>query len=144
MVQMLTEDQVVDAVCRDLEDRGYEIHSRATTKDHGIDITAAKGRRLLVIEAKGATSNLRSSNRFGRPFTRSQCRTHVVAAFITAAALVSDSAIQAGRRVAIALPSDRIHREFISKIATSLQRLGIGVIWVDARRQVTYDAPWQL
>src|SRR5262249_51158705 len=41
-VAMLTEDAVVGAVCRSLEEHGYEIVTRALATEHGHDIVAVK------------------------------------------------------------------------------------------------------
>lgn len=38
------------------------------TSEPGIDIIAVRDGFTLLIEAKGETSTLRSSNRFGKPF----------------------------------------------------------------------------
>jgi hypothetical protein len=141
---MLTEDQVVSAVCRDLRTRGYEIVTRATTKQRGIDIAATSGTQSLVVEAKGATSNRPSSNRFGKPFTKRQCCTHVGVAFFTAAALMNERTRGIKRRVAIALPANKHHQEYVDRIARPLRALGIAVIWVDSRRRVTYSATWKI
>jgi Holliday junction resolvase-like predicted endonuclease len=51
---ILTEDQVVDAVCRTLESDGYSIAQRALATQHGYDIVARKNGVELIIEAKGA------------------------------------------------------------------------------------------
>ena len=141
---MLTEDKVIAAVCSDLEARGYEILTRATTKQRGIDIAAASGTQSLFVEAKGETSNRRSSNRFGKPFTKRQCCTHVGVAFFAAAALMNGQKRGRKRRVAIALPANKHHQEYVDKIARSLRALGIGIIWVDSRRRVTYSATWKI
>lgn len=141
---MLTEDDVVAAVCRNLKKRGYEITGRATTKQRGIDITATNKRRTLVVEAKGATSNRCSSNRYGKPFTKGQCCTHVGVAFYTAASLTRARNGKDTRRVAIALPDNDHHREYVSKIATALRALGIGLIWVSSSHQVRWVAPWRI
>ena len=143
---MLTEDDVVAAVCRDLENRGYKIKGRATTKQRGIDITATNKRHTIVVEAKGATSNRRSSARYGKPFTKRQCCTHVGVAFFTAASLTQPRK-QAGKRqvVAIALPDNVHHREYVNKIASPLRALRIGLIWVSlSPGRVRYVTPWKI
>ena len=78
--QMITEDQVVDAVCHELEAQGWVITRRATTTERGADIVARRHGRDLIVEAKGGTSASASSNRFGRSFsaTRTMMQVRVV------------------------------------------------------------------
>lgn len=143
-IYMLTEDDVVAAACRDLKNRGCEITERATTRQRGIDITASNKRHTIVIEAKGATRNRCSSKRYGEPFTKRQCSTHVGVAFFTAASLLAARKPGQTRRVAIALPDNPHHREFADRIAPALRTLGIGLIWVNSSRRVKYVAGWQV
>jgi len=52
---VLTENDVIDAVCDYLEAAGYEILQRSHTKQKGTDIIAKRpeGPGRLLIEAKG-------------------------------------------------------------------------------------------
>jgi len=55
---MLTENGVVDAVCRHLQQNGWHVNHRCTTNDRGVDVIAthpASG-AVLRVEAKGQTS----------------------------------------------------------------------------------------
>jgi Holliday junction resolvase-like predicted endonuclease len=142
---MLTEDEVVDAVCSFLESCGYRIVRRATTMERGDDIVAAKGddRFTLHVEAKGETSNRRNSARFGKPFDAAQCRDHVANAFFAAAAQLS--APQSGaRRVGIALPDTRRHNNCVAKIQRAVDLLEIAIFWVTADRRVRLASKWPL
>jgi hypothetical protein len=87
---VLTEDDLVDAVCDHLETAGYEIMRRCATTQRGDDIVAVRRRSsiALYIEAKGETSNRPTSKRYGKAFSRSQCRDHVANAFYTAARMM--------------------------------------------------------
>lgn len=80
------------------------------------------------------------------PFTRNQVRTHVAVAFYTAAKLLREPPPVSGqrRRVAIALPDNQHHAEFILAISKPLTSLGIGVFWVTEARVVRFDGPWRL
>lgn len=143
---MLTEDDVVNAVCAHLTAAGYEIKRKAATTERGDDIVAVRRRSpvALYIEAKGETSNRRTSNRYGQPFSRSQCRDHVANAFYTAAKMADRKRLPKGGSVGIALADTRLHREFVNNVQQALDRLGIGVFWVDTSHRVGLTAKWKL
>ena len=67
---MLTESDVIATVCDYLRAEGYEIRQQLTETEH--DIIAVRGDETLLIEAKGETSSKEGTNRFGKPFKRSQ------------------------------------------------------------------------
>jgi hypothetical protein len=137
---MLTEDDVVDAVCRHLEQRGWRIQSRCGTNERGVDVVAshpASGISLRV-EAKGETSAKAHTNRWGRPFDNAQVSDHVAKAFFTAAST------PVNERAAMALPDTRLHREHVGRIAAAVQKLGIALMWVRPDHSVDVEAPWSL
>lgn len=137
---MITEDQVVDAICRVLVSRGYVIKQRATVVQHGNDIVAYKNERDLVIEAKGAGSSKTGTARFGREFNSGQVVDHVAKAVLKALRITSLGEARAG----IALPENELHLREIQQVATALRQAEIGVFWVDERLRVRVDAPWEL
>jgi len=137
---MITEDQVVDAVCRTLVTHGYLIKQRATVMQHGYDIVAHKNERDLVIEAKGAGSSKVGTARFGKEFNSGQVFDHVAKAVLKALRVSSLSEARAG----IALPDNEPHRREVEQVAIALRRAGIGVFWVNEQRDVRVDAPWEL
>ena len=122
---MITEDQVVDAVCIDLEAHGWVIVRRASTQQRGADIVARRDDRDLVVEAKGGTSARATSSRFGKPFNAGQVHSHVGRALVEALVAVSSGALGA-----IALPDERLHRTLIGKMSKALDRAGVHVLWV--------------
>jgi hypothetical protein len=131
---MLIESQVVDAVCRLLSEKGFAIVQRLPPTKHGVDIIARSANQPpteLWVEAKGATSERKGSKRFGKPFDSAQVNIHVAEAFYTAAKHVK-TPVEHGRRiVAIALPSDVLHRRYVAPIQPALDALSIGVLWVE-------------
>lgn len=139
-VESLTENDVVDRVCQFLENHGWGIRTRATTVEHGVDVEAVQDARRILLEAKGETSAIITSARFGKPFTRNQIYSHVSRAFYTAASLQSqdDRAL-----TAVALPDTPNHRHFVGRIQPALERLAIGVFWVSPDG-VEVVAPWQI
>jgi hypothetical protein len=134
---MLTENDVVDAVCDYLEAAGYKILMRATTSERRIDIVARlpEGSGRLLIEAKGETSSKSKTAGFGRPFDSAQTKVHVAEAFYAAACLHAahhSSSDSAG----IALPDTPRHRELLNRIKPVIDSLGIVVYFVQRDRSV--------
>ena len=134
VVWRLTENHVVDAVCRYLQTRGFEIVERATTAQRGRDVLARRdsprGPIELAVEAKGATSSKPGTQRHGKPFNSNQVLSHVARAFYTAAS------IEAPAYAAIALPNTPIHQARVAAIDSALDRLGISLLWVGANDSV--------
>jgi hypothetical protein len=130
---LLTEDDVIDSVCRYLKRAGWRIDSCAKTTERGYDIAARLRPALkLFVEAKGETSNRASSARYGKPFSSSQFQDHVAKAFYSAAA-----SIGVGQAAAIALPDNKDHRKYIDKVQKAIKKLGIWVFWVASDRRVS-------
>ncbi|MEK4248209.1 hypothetical protein [Paenibacillus sp. FSL W7-1287] len=127
---MLTENDVIAAVCNKLENMNFEIRQRLHTSEQGIDIIAVKGNFTLMIEAKGETSALGTSSRYGKPFNRNQIKNHVGKALLAASKLISSYRDSVGYGVAIALPDNYGHRKIIGEIEYALKKLGVYVFWV--------------
>ena len=102
--------------------------------EHGDDIVAVRGSDRLIVEAKGQTSALATSARYGQPFSGGQVKSHVGQAVLRSLRVVSDR-----HRACIALPDDRPHRAEVDKIAPALRQLDVGVFWVDAERRVLLE-----
>lgn len=123
---MLTEDDVIMAVAKHLEDAGWQIKEIKSTKERGRDLLAIKDGGSLAVEAKGGTSSKPRTSRYGKPFTNSQKVNHVAMAFHTAARVFSSGQHQAG----IAFPADDGHRKLVDDIAPALETLGVAVFLV--------------
>ena len=85
---MLNEHQVIEYLCKFLKDKRYKIKKLSTPTEHGVDILAEApdGKKMLYVEAKGATSSKRGTRRFGHPdgFDSSQWADHIAKAFSNA------------------------------------------------------------
>lgn len=127
---MLTENDIVLAVEQHFAARGYTIRQVKQTTEHGTDVVAENVAEVWYVEAKGATSSKQHTNRFGKPFTLNQINSHVSRAVFTAMTVLDESPGER-TRAALALPDDRGHRAMIGRIAQSLARLGIRVLWVN-------------
>jgi hypothetical protein len=133
----LTEDEVVDAVCRTLASDGYVIEQRALSTQHGYDIVARRGGVALIIEAKGAGSSKAGTARYGREFTANQVFDHVAKAVLKALRVVSADEARAG----IALPDNASHRREVAQVMPALTEARVIVFWVDDNGGVRVDAP---
>jgi hypothetical protein len=133
----LTEDKVVDAVCRALASDGYVIEQRALATQHGYDIVARKDGVALIVEAKGAGSSKAGTARYGKEFNPNQVFDHVAKAVLKALRVVSAGDARAG----IALPDNVSHRRQIELVASALERAEVIVFWVDETGRVRVDSP---
>lgn len=91
---------------------------------------AEKKNEVLYIEAKGNTSSMSPSKRFGMPFTNNQIKTHIASAILASMKVASSKPAQEKTRVAIALPDTDAHRKIIRLIKEGLATLAIQVFWV--------------
>ena len=89
---MLTESDVIKAVCRFLGSRGYRVTQALNEMQTGDDIVAwsADGKKIMI-EAKGETSSKSHTSRFGKPFSSGQVLDHVSKAFYRAAAYAAEN-----------------------------------------------------
>ena len=123
---MLNENDVIAIVVTYLEESNWEIIRTSNTRQTGPDIEATSrvSIRHLYVEAKGATSSKKASNRYGKPFNRSQVMDHVAKSFYVAA---RDSAEHLS---AIAVPRNSEHKDLMEAIQPALNKLKIAVFWV--------------
>lgn len=135
----MNEDEVVAAVSAFLKGDGWTIVSQCSAKDRGIDVVAQRDGEQCFIEAKGSTSSMEGSARFGKPFTKSQVFDRVAKAFYTAACLrqqKGDKAI-----VGFALPNEPTFRGYAAKVAKSAAKLQLRFYWVQSNGAVKSDFP---
>jgi hypothetical protein len=130
---MLTENDVVTAVCDFLEGHRWKIVSRCDANQRGIDVVAERRGQRLLIEAKGGTSSKSITRRYGKAFNTAQVSDHVANAVFTAMELLS---AEPHALVAVALPDDRPHQRQLEGVESALERLGIGAIWVSEDRPI--------
>jgi Holliday junction resolvase-like predicted endonuclease len=137
---MLTEDEVVAAVCSYLQAHDYEIVTRALATEHGHDVVAEKNGTQLFVEAKGAGSSKEGTARYGKAFTRNQVFDHVAKAVLKAMRIISAGS----GRAAVALPDNEDHRREIDQIREALHGAGIAAFLVSDSAEVRLDSPWPL
>lgn len=127
---MLTENNIIELVCRYLEDDGYKINQSLKTTQRGIDIIAFKDGITWKIEAKGATSSKEKSNRYGKGFDKNQVKTHVSVALYAISKLITLDDDRNNNCYGLALPFDEKHKLIISEIKKVLELIGITIFWV--------------
>ncbi|MFB5088317.1 hypothetical protein PGC35_14120 [Psychrobacillus sp. PGGUH221] len=127
---MLTENDVISAVCRYLQNMNFEIRQALHTSEKGIDIIAKKDEFSLFIEAKGATSALKTSSRYGKLFNKSQIKSHVGQALLAVMKIATEYSEVENVKIGIALPDNEGHRELISEISFAIEKLCIYIFWV--------------
>jgi hypothetical protein len=139
---MLTENDVIDAVCKFLTARGFQIVQRRSTQETGDDLVAerTKPEQLRIsIEVKGETSARETSARFGSGFNSAQINVHVAEAVYRALAVLSRNQ---GEHAGIALPASAHHKRRIDLVRPLLRKLDVAVFWVNHEGEATCDSPW--
>ena len=127
---MLTENDIVEKVTDFLEKKGYRITQSLTTNQQGIDIIAETESETLYIEAKGETSSVETSKRYGLPFNRNQVKSHISVALLATMKVISSLPSGNKTKVGIALPDTSEQRIVINKIIPALNKLDIRIYWV--------------
>lgn len=132
---MLTENDIVDAVQRQLEAKGFKVTQALSTDERGVDLVAEHpgSASPVLVEAKGATSSKPGSARFGKEFSTSQVRDHVANAMFKAAKLLTDAP---HARVVVALPDSERHLRQVEEARAGFARLGVEVWFVSEAREV--------
>lgn len=142
-VKMITENEVVEAVAKYLIFTGFKVKQKLLSSEKGDDIVAFCPKRKVYvhIEAKGETSAVKSSKRYGKPFNVSQVKDHVANAFYRAAKMLGNKT-HMEILIGIALPDNTLHRETVNHIMPSLKILSIEVFWVNSDLSVTVNKNW--
>lgn len=137
---MLTESEVIEAVCAFLTDKGFRVTQRLSEKQTGVDIVAVAPNtgRKVTIEAKGETSSQKHTKRYGKTFNTGQVISHVSRAIYCGLRDVS-----ADLQTGIALPRNDAHVACVQKILPALKKLGIEVFWVLPDKTVQSENIWK-
>jgi len=136
---MLVDSDIVDAVCSYISALGYQIHQRLPPTKQGVDIIASRPHKPqeLWIEAKGETSERKSSKRYGEPFDSAQVSIHVAEAVYSAIKHLAATPAGTDRAVGIALPANDLHIRYAGAVMPVLLKLGLIVLWVRQDKSVT-------
>jgi hypothetical protein len=133
---VVTENEVIEAVAAYLEQQHYRIEQKLRTGERGIDLIARapKVKRRLLVEAKGGTSSMEHTNRFGEGFNTGQINSHLAVALYQTVKMQTK---YPGDAVAIALPDTPKQRACVEGIRPALDKLDIAVFFVAADRTVS-------
>jgi len=126
---MLDENQVIDIICNHLEKQDYTIEQKLHTTEKGIDIIALNNRdgTRLIIEAKGGTSSRIGSNRYGKPYTKSQLFDRVSKGMYTSLKMYSENIGDSKIITAMAFPDLAEIRKLLEPIKPFFNNLGIKI-----------------
>ncbi len=136
----MNENDVVNSICWLLEKHGYSVISKKNTYQQGVDITAkhTTSGEMFFVEAKGNTSSKDNTAKFGQPFSNSQVKNHVSAAFFCVAKIREENPCE-NTRVAIAVPDNTNYRSNLEKIKNTLSVLRVEVIYVSESLAANFD-----
>jgi len=137
---MLTESQVIAAVCRFLKKNGFRVTQHLSETQHGRDIVAISrnGKQEITIEAKGETSSMAHTRRYGKLFNSGQVGDHVAKALYCAARDASLDML-----AGVAFPKNAAHVNCVQKILPALKKLRIEVFWVRSDKSVEVERVWK-
>jgi len=113
---MLTENDVIDAVCSMLKVQGYDIKQILKGNKPGDDIVAIKHgntTRHLFIEAKGETSGAKNSKNCGKLFESADIWIYTAEALYKAAEVLSREIGNHKMLAGVALPNNKTYRSAI-------------------------------
>jgi hypothetical protein len=130
----MTEDFVVESLCKWLESKDYKIRSSCLGAARGNDIEAVKNGALLIVEAKGAKGKLSTTTR--PKFDSGQIKTHLGKAIVK---VLEQKTLNPGAEIAIAHPYDDYLMGVLSTIRPEIKRMGIKMYWVKDQESVFED-----
>ena len=118
----LTEDETVELLMIYLKSEGYKILDYCKGHRRGIDITAEKNNRKLLIEVKGARANHNSKIKKRSYFDSGQIKDHFGKAIVKSLEVKSDNP---DCDIAIAHPDDELIKKHLDKSIKHLKQLDI-------------------
>jgi hypothetical protein len=121
LLTMLYEPDVSAIFVKYLENLGYKIRQELKPTERGVDIIAENDSEVLCIEVKGETSWLKTSKRFGKPFTSNQVVHHVARALYSSLKDFDKQAYGSKTKVAMAFPDTSEFRKRVTLISKSLK-----------------------
>ena len=142
---MLSEIDVINAVCKKLESLGYAIRQSNKTTEHVIDIIAVKGGTLpieLYIEAKGEMSIKSGTTRAGKKLDSADMQSNVAEALYKTVAILSLKAEHDQVMAGMAFPDNPEYREYVQIIEPVLNQLGIAIFWARQKSSVEIVSAW--
>jgi hypothetical protein len=137
---MLNENDIVDAVCEYIETKykHYKIDRRLSTGEQGIDIVAShpKHGTKIIVEAKGGTSSLPQSSKFGEPYNRSKVLHQTAIGLYQVLRRRDEYPSRRKTRIFLACPDTPLFREHLNPIKTFVRGFGIQILLVQENGEV--------
>lgn len=133
---MITENEVIESVAKHLIEDGWTIIQKLTTSQKGVDLIASKENKTLYIEAKGGTSSLASSSRYGKAFNGNQAKSHIGSALWKIGQMMTE---EPNGEFALALPNEKTHRLLINDIKAMLLKLNLKIFWVELNDRIEIE-----
>jgi len=130
----ITEEETVELLMIYLKSEGYKILDYCKGHRRGIDITAEKNNRKLLIEVKGARANHNSKIKKRSYFDSGQIKDHFGKAIVKSLEVKSDNP---DCDIAIAHPDDELIKKHLDKSIKHLKQLDIIHFWVSKNGSVT-------
>tara|TARA_B110000240_G_scaffold106263_1_gene119757 strand:- start:1153 stop:1572 length:420 start_codon:yes stop_codon:yes gene_type:complete len=131
--EKLTEDETVELLMDFLKSDGYNILDYCKGHTRGIDITAEKNNRKLLIEVKGARANHNSKIKKRLYFDSGQIKDHFGKAIVKSLEMKTDNP---DCDVAIAHPDDTSIKKHLDKSIRHLKKFEIIHFWVSKNGNV--------
>jgi len=120
---ILTENDVVKILIDYFKKQGDKIISSCTTQQKGHDLVIQKKDGTeLIIEAKGDTSSMINSKRYGQPFSGNQIWNHIAVGLLKTLVTLNENEGN-NKQFGLAVPES--HRKAMLWIKPSLDKLGI-------------------
>jgi len=129
----LTEDQVINFLCTWLKNKGWKKLEMSTSYSRGLDLKVCKGRKVMIVEAKGSKANPKAYNKVRDKFDSGQINDHFGKAIVK---VLEQRHQHPGWTVAIAQPNDSYIREHLQDATPEMSRIGIRLFWVESRKEV--------
>lgn len=125
----IDENAIVRAVSARLMSLGCEIISQLTSADRGIDVIARNydPPEMYYVEAKGGTSTVPTSRRYGKPYTKSQIFDRAAKGVFTCVTLRAKFPILGREKVILAVPNLPHFHTYLDPLTKQLQSIGIEV-----------------
>lgn len=129
----MTENRVIDCLVNWLEKEGWKDILVAKGRTHGPDIQARKGKKLLIVEAKGSKGNPESPVTKRKEFNRSQIKTHFGVAIVKLLEIRHDNP---NVMLGIAQPNDPYMKLCLKNVLPEVKKWSIKLYWIDRSGEI--------
>lgn len=129
----LTENQVINFLRVWLENKGWKIDKISKGNHRGNDIEASKGRKVMIVEAKGGKANPKAYNKVRDKFDSGQIKDNFGKALVK---VLEQRHLNPAVTVAIAQPNDPYIRQCLQNVTPEARKNNIRLFWVESRTRI--------